>query len=296
MKLNTIKPIDSEVILVPYDFTEAAQNAVAHANLLARLFHKKIVLLHVVEKGLFKAGTPNTLSEKETDKKLKGIAATNTADQKIETSHQLRSGNIFDTIADAAGDLNAALVVMGTHGVTGMQHVTGSKALKVITNSNRPFVVVQKKDVRLHGYKNIVLPFDFSKETKQKLVWAVELSKVFNSTFHILAAYESDEYTAKAVSNNIAYAKNYLKSRDCDFKVTTAEKGDFSKETIRFASYVEADLIIIMTNQGKSLTDFIIGPYEQNVIANDAQIPVMTLNPVDNMNSVNGHLFNFGNF
>ncbi len=296
MSLNTIKPIDSDVILVPFDFTEAAQNAIDHANLLARLFKKKIVLLHVVEKGLFKSGTPNTLSEKETVERLGNIASTNTASSQIETISEIRSGNLFDTISDTADELNAAIVVMGTHGVKGIQHVTGSKALKVITNSNRPFVVVQKKDVRLHGYKNIVLPFDFSKETKQKLVWAVELSKVFHSTFHILSAFESDEYTAKAVSNNIAYAKNYLKSRDCDFKVTTAEKGDFTKETIRFASDVEADLIIIMTNQGKSLSEYIIGAYEQNVIANEAQIPVMTLNPVDNMNAVNGHLFNFGNF
>jgi nucleotide-binding universal stress UspA family protein len=287
MKLNTIKPIDSDIILVPFDFTEAAENAVEHASLLAKLFKKKVVLLHVVEKGLFKAGTPNTLSEKETIDHLNKIAAANTQSTQLTTTAEIRSGNLFDVISETAEELNASVVVMGTHGVTGMQHITGSKALKVITNSERPFVVVQKKDVRQHGYKNIVLPFDFSKETKQKLVWAVELSKVFNSTFHILAAFEDDEYTSKAVANNLAYARNYLKTRNCEFEVTMAEKGDFAKETIRFASGVEADLIIIMTNQGKSLSD---------VIANDAQIPVMTLNPVDNMTTANGHLFNFGNF
>jgi nucleotide-binding universal stress UspA family protein len=296
MKLNTIKPIDSEIILVPFDFTEAAQNAMEHASLLAKLFKKKVVLLHVVEKGLFKAGTPNTLGEKETIARLSEIAEANTKATNIITTAEIRSGNLFDVISDTAEELNASLVLMGTHGVTGMQHITGSKALKVITSSERPFVVVQRKDVRQHGYKNIVLPFDFSKETKQKLVWAVELSKVFNSTFHILAAFEDDEYTSKAVANNLAYARNYLKTRNCEFEVTMAEKGDFSKETIRFASSVEADLIIIMTNQGKSLSEYIIGAYEQNVIANDAQIPVMTLNPVDNMTASNGHLFNFGNF
>jgi hypothetical protein len=51
-----------------------------------------------------------------------------------------------------------------------------------------------------------------------------------------------------------------------------------------------------MTNQEKELAHYIIGPYEQNVIANDAQIPVMTLNPVDNMTANSGHLFNFGNY
>jgi hypothetical protein len=111
-----------------------------------------------------------------------------------------------------------------------------------------------------------------------------------------LAAHESDEYAVKAVNNNVAYAEKYLKDRNCKFSVTHALKGDFTKETMRFSAAVDADLIVIMTNQEKELAHYIIGPYEQNVIANDAQIPVMTLNPVDNMTANSGHLFNFGNY
>ena len=296
MSTKTIKPIDSNTILVPTDFTEVSLMALKHASQLAKIFNKQIILLHVLETGMLESSKSKEQKETDASKKLQALADDNMKESGIETSFVVKQGNIFDQIGEQADELNVALVVMGTHGVIGMQHVVGSKALRVITNSNRPFVVVQKKQMKEHGFKNIVLPIDFSKQTKQKLVWAVELSKVFNSTFHVLADFEDDEYTSKAVNNNIAYAENYLRKNECNFTVARAPKGDFAKETIRFSSSVDADLIVIMTNQEQGLSSYIIGPYEQNVIANDAQIPVMTLNPVDTMTAKNGHLFNFGNY
>ncbi|MEZ5172656.1 MAG: hypothetical protein R2850_03915 [Bacteroidia bacterium] len=103
-----------------------------------------------------------------------------------------------------------------------------------------------------------------------------ELSTKFDAEFKILVAYESDEFAARAVNNNLAYAENYLKTKGCRFTVHKAGKGDFAKETIRLQLPKNTDLIIIMTNQEKELAHYIVGPYEQNVIANDAQIPVMT--------------------
>jgi len=296
MSKASIRPVESDVILVPTDFTEVADFAVRHANHLARIFRKEICLLHVVESGLLTSEKAKEQKEEETNRRLAEQAEKNVAASGIPTRFLAKRGNIFDTIGAIADEINAALVVMGTHGVIGMQHVVGSKALRVITNANRPFVVVQKKDIGAQGYKHIVLPIDFSRETKQKLLWAVELSKVFHSTFHILADHESDEYAARAVNNNMAYAENFLRESGCEFTVSKAPKGDFTKETIRFAKERNADLIIIMTNQNRELSHYIIGPYEQNVIANEEKIPVMTLNPVDNMSASNGHLFNFANF
>lgn len=290
MSTSSIRPSDSDTILVPIDFTETTENGLRHALKLAQIFGKKVDILHVVGTG------KNSDSEREAAMQKLNELKAKYASQGIEIEALAEKGNIFDTIGEVADQRSAVLVVMGTHGVLGMQKVLGSKALKVILNATKPFVVVQKKPIGESGYKNIVLPIDFSKETKQKLMWAAELSAKFNAEFKILVAYESDEYAARAVKNNLAYAENYLKTRGCRFTVHQAAKGDFAKETIRFAAAESADLIIIMTNQEKELAHYIVGPYEQNVIANDAQIPVMTLHPVITSNAVSGHLFNFGNF
>jgi nucleotide-binding universal stress UspA family protein len=292
MENLSIKPIASNNILVPVDFSAVADTAINHATLLAKILKKEISLLHVVESGLLTSGKSLEQKEEEARQKLAVLSEKIQKESGIASHIVTRRGNIFETIGEVADELNSAFVVMGTHGVKGIQHVVGSRALKVINNANRAFVVVQNKPIRDYGYKNIILPIDFSRETKQKLVWAAELSKIFDSTFHIFADYESDEYAANAVKNNIAYAENYLSTRNCKFTVNKRSKDDnFTKATIQFAAANDADLIIIMTSQEKDLGDYIVGPYEQNVIANDAQIPVMTLNPVDNMQILGGIIF-----
>ena len=292
MENHSIKPVASNTILVPVDFTSVAETAINHATDLARVFGKNVSLLHVVETGFLDSEKKKEQKEVEAKAQLKVLADKIISTTGVKADYLTDRGNIFDSIGEIAEKHNAALVVMGTHGVHGMQHIVGSRALRVITNANRPFVVVQNKAIRAHGYKNIVLPIDFSKESKQKLVWAAELSKKFHSKFHILADFESDEFAANAVRNNIAYAESYLKKAGCDFTVTRVTKDEnFAKETIRFAASIDADLIIIMTNLERDLGDYIIGPYEQTVIANDAQVPVMTLHPVDNMLIQGGILF-----
>ena len=65
---------------------------------------------------------------------------------------------IFSTIGEVATEIDANLVIMGTHGIRGMQKLTGSWALKVIVGSKAPFLVVQgpPESDQLH---DIVFPF-----------------------------------------------------------------------------------------------------------------------------------------
>jgi len=268
-------------ILIPTDFSDVSETAINHACYLAKIFNKPITLLHVVEANLF------TSEKKMLDQEAKDLAHLNEvanrvkAVENLEISCMTRRGNIFDTIGEVAEDINASLVVMGTHGVKGIQHIIGSRALRVIANSDRPFVVVQEKRIRPHGYKNIVLPIDFSRESKQKLAWAVKLGEKFDSTFNILADHESDEFAARALNNNILFAENFLKERGCRFTVKKIKKGEsFARETVRYAAALDADLIMIMTDPDLHLADYIAGPDEQKIIGNEAQIPVMAINEV----------------
>ena len=69
------------------------------------------------------------------------------------------------------------LIVMGTHGVKGIQRLTGSYALKVIRHSKVPFIVVQTK--KSSGeIKDIVLPIKFSQETKSKLSITASIANI----------------------------------------------------------------------------------------------------------------------
>lgn len=271
----------TQTILVPHDFTEVADTAILHANKIAKVIGKDITLTHIVK---------TDKEKKSADDKLNAIAAKNAADNGVETKTIVIAGDYLEKIGEVADIVKASLVVMGTHGIKGIQKLIGSYALKVITNSNVPYVVVQTAPVKSEGYKNIVLPMDFTKESKQKLDWAVYIAELFGSKFHILADYESDEFTAKALKNNIAYAKSFLKNNNLEFEVHELGKHNsgFSRETINLAKIVHADLIVVMTTLDKGISEFVMGTPEQAVIANDAQIPVMCINPIDIMRMKDG--------
>ena len=263
--------IEKITIVVPTDFSKVADCAVSHATGLAKTINADIVLLHILNKEKEKAAAEEKLAQMtESLKKETGLSITS----------ETRLGNIFEDIGAAAQDLKAKLIIMGTHGVKGMQHITGSYAMKVITLSSVPFIVVQERGFR-KGYKNIVLPFDLSKDSKQKLNFAVSIAKVFNSKVHIIYPHETDQFLVNAISNNVSLAKNELRSNQIDFDVKMADsKGSFVKQFLAYAAATDADLIAIVNSQEAGFPEILAGTDERQIITNDAQIPAMIVNPI----------------
>ena len=120
--------------IVPHDFTDVANIALEHAIATAKPLGAEIYLLHVVAKEK---------DIKAADKKLNALINANTSSVKLIP--YVRLGNIFDDIGDFAAEHQSELIFMGTHGAHCWQHLTGMNALKVITHSSVPFVIVQEK-------------------------------------------------------------------------------------------------------------------------------------------------------
>ncbi|MBA3898963.1 MAG: universal stress protein [Bacteroidetes bacterium] len=259
-------------ILVPTDFTKVAECALGHAQVMAKNLDAEITLLHVVGKQ----------SEVEEAKgKLKQIAQKASQESGININILARVGNIFDDIGDVASEIGALLIIMGTHGLRGLQYITGSHAHKVITHSTVPFVVVQEKGIK-SGYDEIVLPLSFDKETKQKMKLTVEIAKSFKSKVFIITPKEDDEFLNNTIKRNLAFAKNYLAENRVPYEVKVAEKGNFAKQIIKYAVLVEADLIaIVNSNEPSLLPELFGGSKEQQMLTNEPQIPVLCVNPTE---------------
>jgi nucleotide-binding universal stress UspA family protein len=262
-------------ILVPTDFTKVSDVALNHAMNLAGHTGAEVYLLHVVAKQneVDDARTKLDL-EVERTKQL-GSAAV----------HKLvRIGSIFEDIGDAAAEIDASLILMGTHGMRGMQFLTGSRALRVITSSPVPFIVVQERSIKEQGYDSIVVPLDLQKETRQKLTLVADMAKTFKSKVHLLVPKEDDEFLHKQLVNHIKFSTQYLEERGIEHDATIAEEdsNDFVKAVVKHAIKVDADLITIMNLAQGNIFGVLGVPYEQEIITNEAQIPVMCMNPREN--------------
>lgn len=262
--------MSSKTFIVPHDFTDVANIALDHAISTAKPLNGEIYLLHVVAKD-------KDIADAET--KLNQVVSNYSGGVKLIPT--VRVGNIFEDIGEFAAEKHAELIFMGTHGTHGWQHLTGMNALKVITRSSIPFVIVQEKTAKDDGYENIVVPLDLNKETKQKLTIVANIAKYFNSKVHVITPEETDEFLRHQVKANIVFAKKFFAERDVEVTTTLAPASGFDKEVIKHAVKVDGDLIAIMNLNKGSLLGVITSSHEEYIITNDAQIPVLIMNPIE---------------
>ena len=261
----------SKPILIPTDFTVVAQYAIEAAVPFARANHTSVVLVHIVKEAS-DISDAVTKVEQEAEKASK--------DYGVHVEGIVREGSIFTTIGETVTELDASLVVMGTHGIRGMQKLTGSWALKVIVTSKVPIIVVQSMPKKM-SVDRIVFPVDFKRENREKIGWAYYVAKLFNSTVYIIRAEPAkDKKIEQGVRTNLSFTEKFLKSKNIRFEVTAAKgTGSFAKESLQYAEEIDADLILITTTKGISKLDFVLGVSEEDIITNNANIPVMCINP-----------------
>ncbi len=256
-------------ILVPIDFTPVTENALKYAlGLTSILPVTNIILFHVVnsEKDVTLAvGNLNALIQKYKD------------ESKVVLESFVKPGNIFDQIGSTAAELSTSLIVMGTHGIKGMQHIIGSKAMKVITQSRTPYIVVQKLPFR--EVKNILIPVDYTKEIKQLLPLVEKLNEKFKATLMLIKQKSNDEFINNKINNNLVYFKSFLN----DSNIRFTESGSYSssskyKDVLAEANKSGVDLIVTTIDPETNITDYIMGVEEQKLVANESQIPVLCVN------------------
>jgi nucleotide-binding universal stress UspA family protein len=147
-------------ILCPVDFSEPSREAVHYAADLAQQFGSELILLSVYQvpgyalpDGVLVAG-PETLTEiaSEVDRQLD--AWRREAEQRGATNVRTDSamGAPHTEIVRYAADRGIELVVIGTHGRTGLKHVLlGSTAEKVVRTAPCPVLTVRQADHQFHG-------------------------------------------------------------------------------------------------------------------------------------------------
>ena len=138
-------------ILVAVDFSPHASNAFEWARSFADAFGAKLILLHVIdhaivpvtglgaETGDLADVAPLYVLEEETEKRMGELKAL-IPDAEIV----VREASPPSTIVDVAPELNCQMIVMGTHGRSGLKHLLlGSVAEYVVRNSKVPVLTVR---------------------------------------------------------------------------------------------------------------------------------------------------------
>ncbi|MFQ5583732.1 MAG: universal stress protein [Calditrichia bacterium] len=143
-------------ILCPVDFSENSKKALEYAVFVATAHQSEIVLLHVIEgpKGLDQHQilliTPEEIAhnlEKSVMEELNGLA--DEIGEKVAIEKVVRQGKAFVEIIREAREKDVDLIVIGSHGKTGIPHMLlGSVVERVVRKSSCPVLVVRNKDIQ----------------------------------------------------------------------------------------------------------------------------------------------------
>lgn len=227
-----------------------------------------VTLLHIVD----------SQSEVETvTRQLNVVAEDSLRKYNYKPEVLVVKGDIFVTIKAVAEKLDSPFIFMGTHGIQGMQKITGSWAHKIIGGASCPFIVVQKPPQDNH-LENIVFPIMFKKGDNQKVSWVIYLNQFYKFKLTVYVQKSENDTLKAQIYSNLVHTKTVLDKYKIEYTVVTG-KGtkDFADEVSEYANSINADAIIVGTEKKYDMTEYIFSAGEERVIANKYGISVITV-------------------
>jgi nucleotide-binding universal stress UspA family protein len=275
-------------ILVPVDFSETGMLALEHAGHMAGLAKADLLLLHVLPVNQYHFEIPEPELHIENYDRVNAIVEDrlNDAVEMVRQRYGVKAtsmsarGSVSREVSGIAAEENIDLIIMGTHGAKGFEEMfIGSNAHKVVSMVKCPVITVQTHAKRI-GFTNIVLPIDRTSHSREKVAVALSFGALYDAKIHILGLFESGEDQREydklqIVLDQVQHAVEHAKLR---FSRQTVKGSNLAAEAMRFGPAVDADLIVIMTEQESELTGLFLGPRAKQIV-NHSRIPVMSIKP-----------------
>ncbi|HQZ37493.1 MAG TPA: universal stress protein [Vicinamibacterales bacterium] len=296
-------------ILCPVDFSDASNHAVEHAVAFARWSGARLTLLHVYPS----VGQPPTLpvpdaagahgpSPSELEALGDRVASMVDADAGVIVHASVMPGQPVGAIIEEAGALAADLVVMGTHGASGFQHlILGSVTEKVLRKAPCPVLTVPLRPVSTstRGFTRVLCAVDFSDCSQKAVALAAEVAKEAGAALTLLHVIEWPWHEpptpglesvpperARALMEYRHYLESSALSRLEEVAAATVPGGPAPAIEVRFGKpYIEllaavgeqgADLIVIGV-RGRGRLDLGFFGSTANQVVRQATCPVLTV-------------------
>jgi nucleotide-binding universal stress UspA family protein len=141
-----------KTILFPTDFSTASDAALVHAESLARQMNARLLIVHVEEPPLAYGGGElyYGLPEPSSERILKMLEDVKPSDPAVPYTHRLTMGDPAGEVVRMAADENAEMIILGTHGRTGMMRfLMGSVAEAIVRQAPCPVLVYREVAERL---------------------------------------------------------------------------------------------------------------------------------------------------
>lgn len=283
---SELKEKKRQQILVPHDFSDACQCAVSYGLMLARIFRCEMSLIHI--KPEVKGAAPDAdQGTKLVKTRLAQIAGRLQQESGLKVNAYVMRGKVPDIIGNIIERINAIVVVAGLNTINRRpsDYFTPSRLVADYRTLRIPLLVVQNKMPDFRVFDHIILPIDFNRESKEKASWAGYLGKLNQSFVTVTHTDYRDGFLAVQLRNNLMLVKKLFTTLGTLNEFHKAERVRYGidRYSVAYAKMRKAGMIIITTTKEWGIDDYILGPVEKRIICNEDQLPVMMINPRDDL-------------
>jgi nucleotide-binding universal stress UspA family protein len=276
------KTFGMKAILVPTDFSETADNAIDYAANLAVFIKSKLILFHVFSIPVLVSEIPLTTTpedeqlEERSNGQLKIIAEAirKKHDPNLIVEFLSTAGSVSAEISNTAKENNCDLIVMGTHGLAGMNRFFGSDTAEVIKHTGSDVLVIPR-EVKFIKIDKIVLTLDFrALQNVSVFNPLIELASLFDSEIMILNVEDNQIHNALEKEEEGIHLEKIFKNIKHTYWFN--EQKNMADAINEFATDKHA-VMIVMIKRHHNLLEQLFTQSNTKVMALHTHLPLLVL-------------------
>jgi nucleotide-binding universal stress UspA family protein len=259
-------------ILVPYDFSECADDALRVAGKIARLSGAVIDVVHLYEQ-MTDFHTENQKVRDEIEAKLDKVPELPFLQGVELRKFMLRQMTLSDMFKNEHL-AQVDLIVMGTHGAKGIKGIVGSNTQRVVRQAPMPVLVIKQRIEDL-DIRDVVFASNFSPQDVEKFDALRPLLDLFDTKVHLVKVntpktFERSEDSHKAID---AFLQRHELKR---FTATVYNDLSIEEGVLNFARSIDADLIAMATHGRTGFFHVVNGSLTEDLV-NHTSFPVLSV-------------------
>lgn len=277
-------------VLVPTDGSDYAEVAVRYAEDLARRYGATVHALCVVDARTLE-NAPHYDRMKEESTEIAGQVCNELAEDGLSTERAVRTDVPHRAILQYATEQDIDLIVMGSHGRTGVErYLLGSVTEKVVRRSEVPVLTVKLSDDGdvTYPYSDILIPTDGSEGAAAAIRPAVDIAKSYDARIHALSVVETmalgidvrSSVLLESMEEVARTALEIVEERAARNSISTIETAVDSGHPYRkIRSYVnehDIDLVVMGTHGRSGIEQYLLGSVAEKTVRT-SPVPVMTV-------------------
>jgi len=263
---------ENQSILIPVDFSKQSYIAIKQIYSLAKFTKSKLILMHV---------SPTSETDRKED--LESLVQSTREESGLNVEMLGVKGEVYGVTNKTASDLNCSLIVMAldenTKFKTGLfgGGVTVTKFLAAAPCS----VITVRSGEKREAFKNIVMPFDLSPESREKVGLAVQLAHYYKADIRIVSVFKpnDDEYENKLLPY-LQQVKKFIKQEGISCTNRSLPSTTPAEAIIEYAVKNDCDLIIQINQKDVSIGERLGGGTIGHRVVELSPIPVLSVQPM----------------